>query len=336
MGERENRSRQRAVQRAQELKRRQATAEHNLKASAEEEKEAKMEKIMNLLMGGKKNLGKFFSFWMVGVRAVKKERAMRNREMNWRQCCIYPDLDRDGHCHVCGALTSPGFEMPFAYIQKITRRMERSRTTGYLPPALQFAATPTNTALSQHLGRRFSTDKPVPQLANGQMGQLTNGPMGQQTNGPMGQQANTGPMGQLTNGPMGQLTNGPMGQPTIGQMGHQTSTGPMGQRAASTGQLTNAPMGQLTNGVVPNNVMPGLPAVPTTATSSTTPFSQTLPTRGGWNVSERWVPTDKPEIGYHHSTGRACKFDPVTMRMEFIPMANEEAWRQSVLPNNAS
>merc|ERR1712232_1354083 len=303
MGERENRSRQRAVQRAQELKRRQATAEHNLKASAEEEKEAKMEKIMNLLMGGKKNLGKFFSFWMVGVRAVKKERAMRNREMNWRQCCIYPDLDRDGHCHVCGALTSPGFEMPFAYIQKITRRMERSRTTGYLPPALQFAATPTNTALSQHLGRRFSTDKPVPQLANGQMGQLT---------------------------------NGPMGQPTIGQMGHQTSTGPMGQRAASTGQLTNAPMGQLTNGVVPNNVMPGLPAVPTTATSSTTPFSQTLPTRGGWNVSERWVPPDKPEIGYHHSPGRACKFDPVTMRMEFIPMANEEAWRQSVLPNNAS
>lgn len=251
--EKEARARARALQRAQDLKKRQATNEHSLKSSAEEEREAKMEKIMNLLMGGKKSAAKFFSFWQIGMRNIRKERAMRKREFSWRGSCVNTDV-HDGHCHACDILESPEFLMPFEYIQRQTKLLEQSRSTGMLPIQLQ---KPGNDPRLRMLNRRFSTDK-TPTLA-----------------------------------------------PPPG-MEHLVNQNPM-QSSQSTGILPALPGGQ------------GL--------ANTTGQFALGQTRERWLQSE-----DKIEIGFHYSTGRPVKFDTATMRMEYLPTANDQAWRQSVLP----
>lgn len=255
--EKEARARARALQRAQDLKKRQATNEHSLKSSAEEEREAKMEKIMNLLMGGKKSAAKFFSFWQIGMRNIRKERAMRKREFSWRASCVTTDV-HDGHCHACDILESPEFLMPFEYIQKQAKILEQSRSTGMLPIHMH---KPGNDPRLKNLNRRFSSDKTA------------------------------------------------------------TLAPPPGMENL-VAQNQNTMQGSQSAGVLP--ALPGGPGLANTTGQFGLGLGQTR---------ERWLPSeDKIEIGFHYSTGRPVKFDTATMRMEYLPTTNDQAWRQSILP----
>eukprot|EP00929_Paragymnodinium_shiwhaense_P115733 TRINITY_DN84795_c0_g1_i1.p1 TRINITY_DN84795_c0_g1~~TRINITY_DN84795_c0_g1_i1.p1 ORF type:complete len:280 (+),score=52.37 TRINITY_DN84795_c0_g1_i1:142-981(+) len=245
--EKEHRKRARAVQRAQELRKRNAVAGHSLKKSKEEEAEERLEKIMNLLMGGKKSITKYFMFWQVGVRNLKKDRAMRNREWAWRQCCVHPDQVRDGHCHAPSLLDSITFEMPFEGLQRERKRQEQRKSTSFLPPTLQ--------ELEQGIGK----------------------------------------------------------DPRIASLNRRFST-----MNASDDNFRRAEPSPKAKGKAKAKAL-SLPPPPQ--------LSATQPGR------PKWISADIPEHAYHHSTGRLCRIDPFTMRMEFVPVANEEAWRQGVLPN---
>jgi len=112
--ERGRKARELAVQRAAELKARQLTAGHGLKSSKEEEEEAKKQRIINMLVGGKKDAKKYFQNWIVGIRQVKKERAMEEREGSWRFSCGCPPGPHSVHqCQAYHRLRSSDFQMPF-------------------------------------------------------------------------------------------------------------------------------------------------------------------------------------------------------------------------------
>lgn len=117
--ERAARARMFAVKRVAELKARQLTAGHGLKSSKEEEEEAKKMKILNMMVGGKRSVEKYFLNWIVGVRQVKKEKMLHLREAEWRKSCDC----RHGHgdwrwCQAAGKLSSALLELPFDHFRK--------------------------------------------------------------------------------------------------------------------------------------------------------------------------------------------------------------------------
>merc|ERR1719343_1823934 len=109
-------AREEAVKRAQELKARALTAGHGLKSSKEEEEEAKKQRILNLLVGGKKSIKKMWHNWKVGVRQVQKELALHVRESSWRAACNcgYPIHTFPPHvCSAASMLHHVVFDLPF-------------------------------------------------------------------------------------------------------------------------------------------------------------------------------------------------------------------------------
>jgi len=63
---------------------RELMAGHGMSAK-DEENEAKMQRVLNMFMGGKKgNAKKFFRCWTIGVMMVKKERLVMKREARER------------------------------------------------------------------------------------------------------------------------------------------------------------------------------------------------------------------------------------------------------------
>lgn len=93
-------------------------AAHNLKNNKEAEDEARKQRIMQMLMGGKKgNSKKFFKAWVIGCALVKKERLSLERKARWMQGCNCPE-HHTGPCGVDRMLRDPVFEMPFDALQR--------------------------------------------------------------------------------------------------------------------------------------------------------------------------------------------------------------------------
>jgi len=88
----------------------------SLKSAKEQEAEVRKQRILNMLVGGRKgDLKKFFKSWVVGLVAVKRERVLKERERAWR-CSCRVCLDGSsaagavpGPGMMCTAITQPPF-----------------------------------------------------------------------------------------------------------------------------------------------------------------------------------------------------------------------------------
>lgn len=69
----------------------------------EDPEEVRKQKILNMMMGGKKgNVTKFYKAWVVGTNMLRKERMIRERETAWRKNCGHPaDARFPGGCSAC-------------------------------------------------------------------------------------------------------------------------------------------------------------------------------------------------------------------------------------------
>lgn len=68
----------------------------------EDPEEVRKQKILNMMMGGKKgNVTKFYKAWVVGTNMLRKERMIRERESAWRKNCGHHDHRFPGGCSAC-------------------------------------------------------------------------------------------------------------------------------------------------------------------------------------------------------------------------------------------
>eukprot|EP00930_Biecheleria_cincta_P015670 TRINITY_DN12992_c0_g1_i2.p1 TRINITY_DN12992_c0_g1~~TRINITY_DN12992_c0_g1_i2.p1 ORF type:complete len:239 (+),score=55.51 TRINITY_DN12992_c0_g1_i2:137-853(+) len=68
----------------------------------EDPEEVRKQKILNMMMGGKKgNVTKFFKAWVVGTNMSRKERMILERETAWRKNCGECDDRFPGGCSAC-------------------------------------------------------------------------------------------------------------------------------------------------------------------------------------------------------------------------------------------
>eukprot|EP00933_Yihiella_yeosuensis_P045833 TRINITY_DN4125_c1_g1_i1.p1 TRINITY_DN4125_c1_g1~~TRINITY_DN4125_c1_g1_i1.p1 ORF type:complete len:379 (+),score=51.00 TRINITY_DN4125_c1_g1_i1:185-1321(+) len=109
-------------------------AQQGLASSKEEEEEAKRQKIMAHLSGGKKGQSrKAFKAWIMGIQISRKDRLIADRERRWRMCCGCVQLEgfnRRPVCESCNAHTDSAFEMPFDIFLKTGQKTAGS---SYLP-----------------------------------------------------------------------------------------------------------------------------------------------------------------------------------------------------------
>jgi len=71
----------------------------------EDPDEVRKQKILNMMMGGKKgNTAKFFKAWVVGTGMARKERRIAERESAWRRNCGAHDPSFPGGCSACARL----------------------------------------------------------------------------------------------------------------------------------------------------------------------------------------------------------------------------------------
>eukprot|EP00747_Dinoflagellata_sp_TGD_P190228 gnl/TRDRNA2_/TRDRNA2_51609_c0_seq1.p1 gnl/TRDRNA2_/TRDRNA2_51609_c0~~gnl/TRDRNA2_/TRDRNA2_51609_c0_seq1.p1 ORF type:complete len:307 (+),score=47.92 gnl/TRDRNA2_/TRDRNA2_51609_c0_seq1:81-1001(+) len=98
-----------------EKRERAAMAGLGLMTKEEEEREARKQRIMNLLMGGKspmKIMRQFWTNWQLGMRKYKEETLTKERERGWRMCCTH-DLREPGGCGGYHTLQDIEYVMPY-------------------------------------------------------------------------------------------------------------------------------------------------------------------------------------------------------------------------------
>lgn len=79
----------------------------------------KQQRILNMLMGGKKgNLKKFFMAWMTGMELQKKENLIHEREVAWQSTCL---RDTAGRCTAAPRLRPTPFELPFDALTSVLK-----------------------------------------------------------------------------------------------------------------------------------------------------------------------------------------------------------------------
>lgn len=83
----------------------------SLKRAQDEMESEKQQRILNMLMGGKRgNLKKFFMAWITGMELLKKEDLIHEREVAWQYTC---NKDSTGRCSAASRLRPTLFELPF-------------------------------------------------------------------------------------------------------------------------------------------------------------------------------------------------------------------------------
>lgn len=83
----------------------------NMQKMQDDMESDKQQRILNMLMGGKKgNLKKFFMAWMTGMELQKKENLIHEREVAWQSTCL---RDTAGRCTAAPRLRPTPFELPF-------------------------------------------------------------------------------------------------------------------------------------------------------------------------------------------------------------------------------
>mmetsp|Transcript_36388 Transcript_36388/g.67755 ORF Transcript_36388/g.67755 Transcript_36388/m.67755 type:complete len:290 (-) Transcript_36388:117-986(-) len=99
-----------AIRRGQARRKKDALAGTKLQKKEEETEATRQQRILNMLMGGKKgNIRKFFSAWLTGVQIQVKESLIEERELAWQRTCV---KDEHGKCRADERITGTHFEMP--------------------------------------------------------------------------------------------------------------------------------------------------------------------------------------------------------------------------------
>jgi len=126
----------------QEQHQRRLLAGSGMQHARRSEEDERKQRILNVLMGGRKNnTKKFFHSWVTGVDKVLDEKTMKAREDAWRSSCGHVYHDKE-NCEECAymALRDPVFLLP--------RDEERQRrAAGALSPAGLRRITPGNAEL---------------------------------------------------------------------------------------------------------------------------------------------------------------------------------------------
>mmetsp|Transcript_31234 Transcript_31234/g.68411 ORF Transcript_31234/g.68411 Transcript_31234/m.68411 type:complete len:249 (-) Transcript_31234:107-853(-) len=101
------------LKRMHEKRQREIMAGHGL-SSKDEENEAKMQRVLNMFMGGKKgNAKKFFRCWTIGVMMVKKDRLVSTRALAWRRSCGCFNSTMPCGCNSSSMLQPTAYALPF-------------------------------------------------------------------------------------------------------------------------------------------------------------------------------------------------------------------------------
>eukprot|EP00435_Cladocopium_sp_Y103_P008164 s681_g2.t1 len=113
--ERLRRATEAAIRRGKARSRRQEEGQRSqsksLKRAQDEMESEKQQRILNMLMGGKRgNLKKFFMAWITGMELLKKEDLIHEREVAWQSTCL---KDSTGRCSAAARLRPTLFELPF-------------------------------------------------------------------------------------------------------------------------------------------------------------------------------------------------------------------------------
>eukprot|EP00440_Ansanella_granifera_P069410 gb/GFBE01075302.1/.p1 GENE.gb/GFBE01075302.1/~~gb/GFBE01075302.1/.p1 ORF type:complete len:245 (+),score=62.42 gb/GFBE01075302.1/:1-735(+) len=78
----------------------------------EDPEEVRKQKILNMMMGGKKgNAAKFFKAWIIGAAMNRKERKIVERETAWQRHCGHNDPRFPGGCAACARLGPSRFDL---------------------------------------------------------------------------------------------------------------------------------------------------------------------------------------------------------------------------------
>lgn len=111
--EKARKSQEELMKRMHEKRQREIMAGHGL-SSKDEENEAKMQRVLNMFMGGKKgNAKKFFRCWTIGVMMVKKDRLVSTRARAWRRSCGCLNATMPCGCNSSQMLHPPTYALPF-------------------------------------------------------------------------------------------------------------------------------------------------------------------------------------------------------------------------------
>mmetsp|Transcript_55152 Transcript_55152/g.129499 ORF Transcript_55152/g.129499 Transcript_55152/m.129499 type:complete len:294 (+) Transcript_55152:69-950(+) len=99
-----------AIRRGAARKKKDPLAGTKLKKKEEDSEATRQQRILNMLIGGKKgNLKKFFLAWLTGVQIQMKESLIEERELAWQRTCV---KDAHGKCHADARIQPTQFEMP--------------------------------------------------------------------------------------------------------------------------------------------------------------------------------------------------------------------------------
>jgi len=102
------------IKRMQEKRERELLAGSGLTNKQQEEEEARKQRVINQLMGGKKGaVKKCFKAWVAGKAIVRKQRGIDERENNWRRSCGHLNFTCPGGCSSSLCLRPAEFLMPF-------------------------------------------------------------------------------------------------------------------------------------------------------------------------------------------------------------------------------
>lgn len=113
--ERLRRATEAAIRRGKARSRRQEEGQgshsKSLQRAQDEMESEKQQRILTMLMGGKRgNLKKFFMAWITGMELLKKEDVIHEREVAWQATC---HKDSIGRCSAAARLRPTLFELPF-------------------------------------------------------------------------------------------------------------------------------------------------------------------------------------------------------------------------------
>ncbi|CAE7940701.1 bPT2, partial [Symbiodinium necroappetens] len=119
--ERAKKQQEEMVKRAAMRKQKELMDRNGLGTELVDPEEEKRQRILNLMMGGRKgDIIKFFQAWRKGATQQRKETKIREREIGWRANCGGTDPDLPGGCTSVKLLMPANMALPLNNFLNIT------------------------------------------------------------------------------------------------------------------------------------------------------------------------------------------------------------------------
>jgi len=156
--EEERKNREALSQRADKARERRLLDDRGLRHSKEEEEEARKQAIVNLLVSSKGgNVKKFFTTWVVGVRNIKREKAVEKRQDCWNRSCRA--CRENGGCSAHKLLRDKTYAHPLAALN-----LSNNMFPPHLQSLMQSSQNRPITASSSHASAQLTRHSSTPAL----------------------------------------------------------------------------------------------------------------------------------------------------------------------------